>query len=115
MNEDKYLKESVSKCVEHFMKQNEETKERIVTGLFTYIDRLVNESILVQAMNDKEKQEWFNSEFVNLAKELQQRINKAIEYIKKYQEIQAKYCYVDFDNEDIDKLLEILGGDSDGM
>ena len=47
--------------------------------------------------------------------ELEEKIDKAIEYIKKYQEIQAKYCYVDFDNEDIDKLLEILGGDSDGM
>lgn len=103
MNEDKYLKESVSKCVEHFMKQNEETKERIVTGLFTYIDRLVNESILVQAMNDKEKQEWFNSEFVNLAKELQQRINKAIEYIKSY------LPNYDFDHSNLEKLLEILG------
>lgn len=37
-------------------------------------------------------------------------IDRAIDYIKKYQEIQAKYCYVDFDSEDIDKLLEILGG-----
>lgn len=36
-------------------------------------------------------------------------IDRAIEYIKKYQETQAKYCYVDFNNEDVDKLLEILG------
>ena len=52
-------------------------------------------------------------EFENLQQENQKYkevIDKAIEYIKKYQETQAKYCYVDFDNEDVDKLLEILKG-----
>ena len=43
-------------------------------------------------------------------KKYKEVIEKAIEYIKKYQETQAKYCYVDFDNEDVDKLLEILKG-----
>lgn len=43
-------------------------------------------------------------------KQLKDKMDKAIEYIKEYQETQAKYCYVDFDKEDIDKLLEILGG-----
>ena len=44
-----------------------------------------------------------------IIKELHQKINKAIKYLKEYQETQAKYCYVDFDNEDIEKLLKILG------
>lgn len=45
-------------------------------------------------------------------KELQDRINKAIEYLENYKDIQAKYVYVDFDLENIDKLLNILKGDN---
>lgn len=108
MNEDKYLKESVTRCVEHFMKQDEEAKERIVTGLFEYVDRLINENIFVQAMNDKEKQEWFNSEVVNLANELKERIDRALEYIEimEYNESYGKK-YVDYH-----ELIDILKGDN---
>lgn len=49
---------------------------------------------------------------VNVANEiifdLQDRIDEAIKYIEKYKDIQAKYGYVDFDNEDLDNLLKIL-------
>ena len=44
--------------------------------------------------------------------ELSMRINKAIEYIENYKDIEAKYVYVDFDLEDLDKLLNILKGDN---
>ena len=44
--------------------------------------------------------------------EKQDRINKAIEYIENYKDIEAKYVYVDFDLEDLDKLLNILKGDN---
>ena len=40
--------------------------------------------------------------------EKEDRINKAIEYIENYKDIKAKYVYVDFDLEDLDKLLNIL-------
>jgi len=43
--------------------------------------------------------------------DLQQIINKAIEYIENYKDIQAKNVYVDFDLKDINKLLDILRGE----
>lgn len=82
MSKDDYLEKSVRECVEYAMKQNDETKRKILKGLFQTINRLTNENILVQALNDKEKQEWFNNEYYNLASGLQQKIDKAIDYIK---------------------------------
>ena len=49
---------------------------------------------------------------LNYINKLQDRINKAIEYIENYKDIEAKYVYVDFDLEDLDKLLNILKGDN---
>ena len=44
------------------MNKNDEDKRRILTGMFQYNDYLINEQLIVKALNDKEKQEWFNNE-----------------------------------------------------
>lgn len=65
---------------------------------------LVNE--LYNNLDAKDK--IINEQVLEIAR-LKDDKKRAREYIKKYQEIQAKYCYVDFDNEDIETLLELLG------
>lgn len=107
--EDTYLKDSIVKCVDYAMKQDDENKRRIFTGLFKYCDRLVNEDILVKALNDEEKKKWFDNEMLkakdNIIDNLQVRIDKAIEYIEEYKRLNwyedSKHFY---------NVLDILKG-----
>ena len=102
--EDTYLKDNIKKCVDYVMSKNDDDKRRILNGMFQYNDYLLNEQLVVKALNDEEKQEWFNNEIFeakdkeierlnNIIKEydkvsfihemeLQKRIDKAIEYIE---------------------------------
>lgn len=104
MSED--LKESKDSCVNYAMGQDDETKRRIFTGLFEYVDRLVNEDILVKALNDEAKHEWFNNRYY------QDRIDKALEYIKEYlyiNEETGEYCLTHtFDSSNLYELMKIL-------
>ena len=105
MSKDDYLEKSVRDCVEYAMKQNDKTKRRILTGLFMSMNRFANENIITQVLNDKEKQEWFNNEWYNLANDLQQKIDKAIEYIKSNEDYKYYYRF----EINAKELLEILG------
>lgn len=83
MSEYTYLKDSVKKCVDYAMEQNDEAKRRIFTGLFEYTDRLVNESITVKALNDEEKKKWFDNEMFNTYEIEIERLNKEVELLVK--------------------------------
>lgn len=116
MNEDNYLKDSIIQCVDFAMQQDDEAKRRIFTGLFEYTDRLVNEDIMVKALNDEEKRKWFDNEVFEVKdkeiEKLNNKINKAIEYIEK--EFYWSHNTIELANKGIeynlDKLLEILKG-----
>ena len=90
MNEDNYLKESVIKCVDYAMEQDDDTKRRIFTGLFEYTDRLVNEDIVVKTLNDKEKKEWFNNEIFNIKDKEIERLNNIINELEKFLKISSE-------------------------
>lgn len=60
--EDTYLKDNIKKCVDYVMSKNDDDKRRILNGMFQYNDYLINEQLVVKALNDEEKQEWFNNE-----------------------------------------------------
>ena len=100
------LEESIDNCVNYAMEQDDETKRRIFTGLFEYVDRLVNEDILVKVLNDETKHEWFNNRYY------QDRIDKAKEYIEDRlytNEETGEYCLTHtFDKDNLYVLLKIL-------
>ncbi len=69
--EDTYLKDSIKKCVDYVMSKDDDDKRRIIIGMFQYNDYLLNEQLVVQALNDDEKQEWFtNDMFDSYTKEI---------------------------------------------
>ena len=86
MEKDNFLEESIKKCVEHAMLQDDDGKRRILTGLFEWNNKLINEQLVIQALNDDDKKQWFVDDMIIASQketeELQQRINKAIEYIE---------------------------------
>lgn len=85
MIDEKELKDSVKECVDIAMEQNDEAKREIFAGLFEEVDRLINETITIQAINDDEKKKWFDNEMIKTyeqeIKELQERIDTAKKYI----------------------------------
>lgn len=107
MKEDNYLKESVIKCVDYAMEQDDEAKRRIFTGLFEYCDKLVNEDILVTCLNDEQKRKWLHNELID---NLQARIDKAIRILNS-----AKNHYDnDKTNWAVERTLRVLkGSDND--
>ena len=64
MIDEKELKDSVKECVDIAMEQNDEAKREIFAGLFEEVDRLINETITIQAINDDEKKKWFDNEMI---------------------------------------------------
>ena len=84
--EDTYLKDSIEKCVDYVMSKDDEAKRRIITGIFQYNDYLLNEQLVVKALNDEEKKEWFtNNMFDSYTKEidrLQEIISEALNMIE---------------------------------
>ena len=75
---DTYLKDNIKKCVDYVMSKNDDDKRRILNGMFQYNDYLLNEQLVVKALNDEEKQEWFNNEiFEEKDKEIE-RLNNII-------------------------------------
>ena len=114
MEKDNFLEESIKKCVEHAMLQDDDGKRRILTGLFEWNNKLINEQLVIQALNDDDKKQWFVDDMIIASQketeELQDRIDKAIEYIEnqqlhKFQDTTGGITY----NER--KLLEILKGE----
>ena len=83
MSEDTYLKDNIKKCVDYVMSKNDDDKKRIITGMFQYNDYLINEQLLVKALNDKEKQEWFNNDIFDSYKLEIERLNEDNEYLNK--------------------------------
>ena len=82
--EDTYLKDNIKKCVDYVMSKNDDDKRRILNGMFQYNDYLINEQLVVKALNDEEKQEWFNNEiFEEKDKEIE-RLNNIIKEVKEY-------------------------------
>ena len=77
--EDTYLKDSIKKCVDYVMSKNDEDKRRIITGMFQYNDYLINEQLVVKALNDEEKQEWFNNEIFETKDKEIERLNTNLE------------------------------------
>ena len=85
--EDTYLKDNIKKCVDYVMSKNDDDKRRILSGMFQYNDYLINEQLVVKALNDEEKQEWFNNEiFEEKDKEIE-RLNNIIKEAKEYIEL----------------------------
>ena len=117
MSEDTYLKDNIKKCVDYVMSKNDEDKKRIITSMFQYNDYLINEQLLVKALNDKEKQEWFNNDMFDTYKLEIERLNNIIkevrEYIEENIEDEYKYDGLLYKNEDKEKLLEILDKEKD--
>lgn len=113
MKDDNYLKESVIKCVDYAMKQDDDGKRRIFTGLFKYCDRLLNEDILVTCLKDEEKKKWFDNEMfktLEYEKEVfQERIDKAIEYIEQ-KKLQPRLRTANTYSLQERQLLDILKG-----
>ena len=129
--EDTYLKDNIKKCVDYVMSKNDDDKRRILNGMFQYNDYLINEQLVVKALNDEEKQEWFNNEIFeekdkeierlnNIIKqydkvsfihemELQKRIDKAIEFIYENAYNEERTYQVDDLWYEIPELLNILG------
>ena len=68
------------------MSKDDEAKWRIITGIFQYNDYLLNEQLVVKALNDEEKKEWFtNDMFDSYTKEierLQEIISEALNMIE---------------------------------
>lgn len=93
MSEDTYLKDNIKKCVDYVMSKNDDDKRRIITGMFQYNDYLINEQLLVKALNDKEKQEWFNNDMFDTYKLEIERLHNIIkevrEYITSYESIET--------------------------
>ena len=107
MSEDTYLKDNIKKCVDYLMSKDDDVKRRIITGMFEYNDYLLNEQLVVQALNDKEKQEWFNNEMFEAKDKEIERLNNIIKEVReyvhwRYDEHQDMYKY------QMEELLEIL-------
>lgn len=84
MSKDTYLKDNIKKCVDYVMNKNDNDKRRIITGMFQYNDYLLNEQLVVKALSDEEKQEWFNNDmFESKDKEIE-RLNNIIKEVKEY-------------------------------
>ena len=98
--EDTYLKDNIKKCVDYVMSKNDDDKRRILNGMFQYNDYLLNEQLVVKALNDEEKQEWFNNEiFEAKDKEIERLnniINEARDYIRS-KSIKFTMAYVEDD------------------
>jgi hypothetical protein len=77
--EDTYLKDNIKKCVDYVMSKNDDDKRRILNGMFQYNDYLINEQLVVKALNDEEKQEWFNNEIFEAKDREIERLNNIIE------------------------------------
>ncbi len=133
MTDEKELKDSVKECVDIAMEQNDEAKREIFAGLFEEVDRLINETITIQAINDDEKKKWFDNEMIKTyeqeIKELQEEnkmqdhelerlrniIKEVREYTKKhFMSTDGEIC-IDFGDHTceindnfLDELLEIL-------
>ena len=82
--EDTYLKDNIKKCVDYVMSKNDDDKRRILNGMFQYNDYLINEQLVVKALNDEEKQEWFNNEIFEAKDKEIERLNNIINDIDRY-------------------------------
>ena len=108
MSEDTYLKDNIKKCVDYLMSKDDDVKRRIITGMFEYNDYLLNEQLVVQALNDKEKLEWFNNEMFDIKDKEIERLNNIINELEKWLKDKDKNALQD-DNywEVLDKLQEL--------
>ena len=104
--EDTYLKDNIKKCVDYVMSKNDDDKRRILNGMFQYNDYLINEQLVVKALNDEEKQEWFNNEIFEAKDKEIERLNNIIKEVREY--IESYMPNYDFDKTNLIKLLEIL-------
>ena len=107
--EDTYLKDNIKKCVDYVMSKNDDDKRRILNGMFQYNDYLINEQLVVKALNDEEKQEWFNNEIFEAKDKEIERLNNIIKEVREYIE-KAKF---EFESSCIDygviyDILQIL-------
>ena len=87
MSEDTYLKDNIKKCVDYVMSKNDDDKRRIITGMFQYNDYLINEQLLVKALNDKEWHYLHNTkktteEVADNLEHLRQKVNEIIDYLE---------------------------------
>ena len=105
--EDTYLKDNIKKCVDYVMSKNDDDKRRILNGMFQYNDYLINEQLVVKALNDEEKQEWFNNEIFEAKDKEIERLNNIIKEAKEYIESRARKAGVRLMPREIE-LLEIL-------
>lgn len=96
--EDTYLKDNIKKCVDYVMSKNDDDKRRILNGMFQYNDYLINEQLVVKALNDEEKQEWFNNEIFEAKDKEIERLNKELE----------KYKYTADELNEIERLNNII-------
>lgn len=124
MIDEKELKDSVKECVDIAMEQNDEAKREIFAGLFEEVDRLINETITIQAINDDEKKKWFDNEMIKTyeqeIKELQEEnkmqdreLERLRNIIKEVRELRKKIsnCYYEDGFElDTPMLLEYIDG-----
>ena len=82
--EDTYLKDNIKKCVDYVMSKNDDDKRRILNGMFQYNDYLLNEQLVVKALNDEEKQEWFNNEIFEAKDKEIERLQNIIKEVREY-------------------------------
>ena len=74
----------------------------------TYLkDNLINEQLLVKALNDKEKQEWFNNDMFDTYKLEIERLNKKIEQYENPEDMTLMFMWCDEKaKEEIERLKE---------
>ena len=125
MIDEKELKDSVKECVDIAMEQNDEAKREIFAGLFEEVDRLINETITIQAINDDEKKKWFDNEMIKTynqeIKELQEenkiqdreleRLRNIINKIKEELEAYIRLCVDVTANDILDMVEHYIKGD----